>query len=186
MNCPFECLLNETILHIYESTMGYLLLELLFRETTSLKWRRFSEVLLASSRQIIPEPKELFLGWQSLEDRRRYSHLPLMFKIINNEVDTQWLLPNTGYPTNSPFKLKKFPTSTSQNSVLPVLIFPRTIQDWNNLQENIIQIKKYPSFQATSTISSINLSHPRTSLAAIPCWDLPIQELKLKLKMKLS
>ncbi|XP_072014938.1 uncharacterized protein [Amphiura filiformis] len=86
------------------------------------------------------------LGWQPLEDRRRAARLTLMYKITNNEVD----IPSDHYltPVTRPSRRnnsKSFLQHQKRLSSHNKSFFPRTIIDWNSLQEDIV---KAPSVQA--------------------------------------
>ena len=75
------------------------------------------------------------LKWQSLENRRRHSHLILLFKFVNKmiHIPTQYLPaphPLTTTMANHDQKLMQLFTRTNRYLYS---FLPKTIPDWNNL-----------------------------------------------------
>ena len=89
------------------------------------------------------------LEWQTLEERRSCARLTLMYKIVNQYVD----IPSDPYLTpvtrqglrrknSSTYQLPHCRINTYKNSY-----FPRTITEWNNPPESIVQANTINSFK---------------------------------------
>ena len=89
-----------------------------------------------------------FLGWQSLEERRRKQRLTTMYKIINGEIDIpsdRFLTPVARRSRHNNSKSYIIPHARTQfykNS-----FFPRTITEWNRLPENTVQALSTEAFK---------------------------------------
>ena len=97
------------------------------------------------------------LGWDSLENRRTVNRLNIFYKIINNQIAIH--LPND---LQQPVKKTKNITlghiqmSTGPNYYINSF-FPRTVRDWNSLQENIIQAPSADKFR-TLTLDFLRMN----------------------------
>ena len=83
------------------------------------------------------------LNWQTLEERRIFSSLIMLYKITNHLVivDHYYLIPATRKPYN--FMLPFSKTNYHQNS-----FFPRTIKHWNALPTDLKTSVNLSSFTA--------------------------------------
>ena len=89
------------------------------------------------------------LGWETLQQRRKYNRLTMMYKIINNQVA---IPPNDHIEFNTrtlrnkhsqQLRTKFVDIETYRNS-----FFPKTIIEWNNLSENQISCTSVSSFKS--------------------------------------
>ena len=84
-----------------------------------------------------------YLKWPTLQIRRKYLRLTLLFKIINNLL----MIPNQYLPTSAQLSnarsrsnhLLKLFHYQSSNDTYKFSFFPRTISNWNNLPIKDIQ-----------------------------------------------
>ena len=88
------------------------------------------------------------LDWPSLEERKKKARLILMYKITNNLVDIpsdRYLTPATGHSrhTNS----QSFIQTRTRINVHKNSFFPRTIPEWNVLEESIVQAPSLETFK---------------------------------------
>ena len=88
------------------------------------------------------------LDWSSLEERRRKARLTLMYKINNNLVDIssdRYLIPATrrSRHTNS----KSFIQTRARINVHKYSYFPRTVPEWNALDDTIVQAPSLDTFK---------------------------------------
>ena len=92
------------------------------------------------------------LGWQPLQQRRKINRLSMMYKIVNNQVaipPTDHLEFNQRSQRNKhswQIKIKTVEIENYKNS-----FFPKTIIDWNNLNNKQISCKSVQSFKAAIT-----------------------------------
>jgi len=90
------------------------------------------------------------LNWPSLQDRRKYSRLLLLYKIVNNQFQIPMnYLPyqvNCNTRAQHPSKYRHYQVSTE---VYRYSFFPRTIPDWNNLPINNINELNLDQFKDT-------------------------------------
>ena len=76
-----------------------------------------------------------YLKWPSLEDRRKVSHLILLFKIVRKS----FIVPDHCLPTSAPLESTCFHHSLklahiqSRIDIYKYSFIPRTITAWNNL-----------------------------------------------------
>ena len=88
------------------------------------------------------------LGWDRLEERRRELRLTIMFKIVHGLIkvpSTDILVPaDTRTRSNHPYKYKQIRANTEEyrNS-----FFPRSITDWNHLEEEAVVAKDTDNFK---------------------------------------
>ena len=88
------------------------------------------------------------LQWESLESRRTKIQLILLFKIINEIVDTRaddYLIPSAGSTRRSHSK-KLRQISTRTNSY-KFSFFPRIIPVWNSLSASVAEAPSLASFK---------------------------------------
>ena len=95
------------------------------------------------------------LGWESLQQRRKINRLSMMYKIVNNQVaipPTNHIEFNKRSLRNKhswQIKTKSVDIENYKNS-----FFPKTIIDWNNLNNKHISCESVLSFKAA--ISNIS------------------------------
>ena len=74
------------------------------------------------------------LNWSSLQDRRKYSRLLLLYKVVTNYfIIPHNYLPCQAYPSTRAqhlFKCRHYQVSTD---LYRYSFFPRSIPEWNNL-----------------------------------------------------
>ena len=101
------------------------------------------------------------LGWDRLEDRRKKQRLKVLYKIIHGEapVYLQQVL-NEQHGENNRYMLRNehnIPHFVARTSTFIESFFPQTIQDWNNLPNNI---KSSTSLEIFSSKLNHDLYHP--------------------------
>ena len=87
------------------------------------------------------------LGWQSLEHRRQNQRLTMMYKIVHNlvAVPTTLLIPaDSRTRMQHQYKYRAMSTSTSQHKNS---FFPRTIPQWNILNQDIADSPSLDAFK---------------------------------------
>ena len=88
------------------------------------------------------------LGWEPLEDRRKKARLTMMYKISNNliGINKKDQLPSVE-PGN--------PTATTSSQSMPdsthtkYSCFPRTIHEWNDLQDTSVMASAAEDFKVS-------------------------------------
>ena len=101
------------------------------------------------------------LGWPTLESRRYISRLTQSYKIMHHHTHAIHLLPYylpTQYPTRHlhqyQFILPAISTTAYQQS-----FFLKTIKQWNNLPDNIIESSSIQHFVAAITTNQVLFEH---------------------------
>ena len=88
------------------------------------------------------------LEWQSLEDRRREARLVMMYKVVHGLVAVphdDHIEKNKGRTrAKNSYKLKVYAPKTES---FRSSFFPKTIKDWNNLNENIVSAPTLDKFK---------------------------------------
>ena len=90
------------------------------------------------------------LQWPTLEQRRKQSRFTTMFKIQNETI----AIPIPDYINRQSMKITrqyhpaKFRFLKPNSNVYKYSFYPRTIQDWNDLPSNILNITSTESFKA--------------------------------------
>ncbi len=87
------------------------------------------------------------LGWTSLEERRRYQRLIMLFKIGNGLVatDTNEYMTPINQPTRH-CNTQAYLVPQSNLNAHKYSFFPRTIHDWNGLSQNIVDAPTVSGF----------------------------------------
>ena len=86
------------------------------------------------------------LNWPSLQDRRLHSRLVMMYKIsLVDLVDINWKDYITPHSSNTRGHSSRFYIPYTSSSIYTSSFFPRTIRDWNKLQDDPAA---YPSLDA--------------------------------------
>ncbi len=88
------------------------------------------------------------LGWTSLEDRRRHQRLVMLYKINHGLVAidaNQYMTPATRISRRSNSNAYLVPQSNSD--VHQYSFFPRTIRDWNELPQHVIDAPSVNAFR---------------------------------------
>ncbi|KAK6191216.1 hypothetical protein SNE40_002953 [Patella caerulea] len=83
------------------------------------------------------------LNWPSLEQRRQYSDLVLMFKVVHKLV----AVPSTILPVSSVRHNRKFIPYHCRINAYQHAFFPRVIGHWNRLPDQVLQLDSLDSFK---------------------------------------
>jgi hypothetical protein len=86
------------------------------------------------------------LEWKSLQDRRKDARLGMLYKIVNDKVKGDRLVP----PLRSTRNMHQlsFQIPSSRSDYRTFFYFPRTIRDWNSLPPDIVSAKALDAFKA--------------------------------------
>jgi hypothetical protein len=90
------------------------------------------------------------LGWETLVERRRKQRLRVFYKTVNQEVPIylENVLPNPIAQQNQ-YNLRhesNYPPIRAQTSAFQNTFFPKTISDWNNLEDDTKLSESVDSF----------------------------------------
>jgi hypothetical protein len=86
------------------------------------------------------------LEWKSLQDRRKDARLGMLYKIVNDKVKGDRLVPPLRLTRNMHQLSFQIPSSRSDYRTFSY--FPRTIRDWNSLPPDIVSAKALDAFKA--------------------------------------
>ncbi len=92
------------------------------------------------------------LSWDTLEDRRKYSRLHMMYKILNGMVgiDKDQYITLTRDNRCRSSHSKKLQVLPARTNTYKYSYFPRTIRDWNQLPESTVTVTKIKAFKKLS------------------------------------
>ncbi len=88
------------------------------------------------------------LRWTSLEERRRYQRLTMLFKIRNGlvAIDANEYMTPINRPTRH-YNTQAYLVPQSNLNVHQYSFFPRIIRDWNGLPQNIVDAPSVSVFR---------------------------------------
>ena len=111
-----------------------------------------------------------------LEERRRAKRLCMMYKIVNQLVGIptdEHLTPAQTRTRGSP--QHKFQVPSARTNIYKYSYFPRTINDWNSLEEEIVRCPSLDSFKGALQCILPGFEYPHASASGVNTqqWVLP-------------